>query len=90
MYSAVCTGQPLHILWLRHFKKRACIIFSAPFNECMCVCVCLTAIAVYSVSAMESYKCGQRNLSEQPHVFAIAQEAYGDLTLNRSQSIIIR
>lgn len=56
----------------------------------MCVCVCLTAIAVYSVSAMESYKGGQRNLSEQPHVFAIAQEAYGDLTLNRSQSIIIR
>ena len=46
--------------------------------------------AVYSESAKESYKRGQRNLSEQPHVFAIAQEAYGDLTLNQSQSIVIR
>ena len=52
--------------------------------------VCMYVCAVYSESVQESYKRGQQNLSEQPHVFAIAQEAYGDLTLNRSQSIVIR
>lgn len=45
---------------------------------------------VYGEEIMLKYKNEQSNLSEDPHVFAIAHNAYRDLYLSQNQSLIIR
>ncbi len=45
---------------------------------------------VYGEEIMVLYKQKERNLSEDPHVFAVADEAYSDLYLGQNQSLIIR
>jgi hypothetical protein len=39
---------------------------------------------------MMQYKNNAFNLSDNPHVFAVAHEAYSELYLGRNQSLIIR
>ncbi|KAJ1429887.1 P-loop containing nucleoside triphosphate hydrolase protein [Ochromonadaceae sp. CCMP2298] len=43
---------------------------------------------IYGEDVMQRYKSGESGLSEQPHVFAVAQDAYSDLHLG-NQSLII-
>lgn len=45
---------------------------------------------VYEEEIMIKYKNGEANLSDQPHVFAVAQDAYSDLYKGSNQSLIIR
>lgn len=45
---------------------------------------------VYEEDVMIKYKSGEANLSDQPHVFAVSQDAYSDLYKGSNQSLIIR
>ena len=45
---------------------------------------------IYDENVKEEYKIRKRNLSDQPHVFAIAHDAFIDLSLGKNQSLIIR
>jgi myosin heavy subunit len=45
---------------------------------------------IYEEEVKEKYKFNQYNLSENPHVFAVAHGAYSDLTFGKDQSLIIR
>jgi myosin heavy subunit len=45
---------------------------------------------VYEESVMLKYKSREANLSENPHVFAVSQDAYSDLYMGQNQSLIIR
>lgn len=45
---------------------------------------------IYDEDRKEKYKTNQFNLSDQPHVFAVAHDAYTDLSFGRDQSLIIR
>lgn len=45
---------------------------------------------IYSEDLMNGFKDNSLNLSDNPHVFAITQDAYIDLTFGQNQSMIIR
>lgn len=45
---------------------------------------------VYDEAVMSKFKSKESNLSDNPHVFAVADEAYSDLYLGQNQSLIIR
>lgn len=45
---------------------------------------------LYEEPVMMTYKSGEANLSDRPHVFAVSNDAYKDLTTGRNQSLIIR
>jgi len=45
---------------------------------------------VYEEDVMSKYRTGEANLSDQPHVFAVSQDAYSDLYKGSNQSLIIR
>lgn len=45
---------------------------------------------IYEEEVKERYKSNEYNLSENPHVFAVAHDAYSDLTFGKDQSLIIR
>jgi myosin heavy subunit len=45
---------------------------------------------IYDEEVKEKYKSREYNLSDQPHVFAVAHDAYSDLSLGKDQSLIIR
>lgn len=45
---------------------------------------------IYEEPVMMTYKNGEANLSERPHVFAVANDAFSDLQFGQNQSLIIR
>lgn len=45
---------------------------------------------LYDQHLMEKYKCKEFNLSDNPHVFAVAAEAFEDMCAGQNQSLIIR
>ncbi|RYH31014.1 hypothetical protein EON65_03680 [archaeon] len=45
---------------------------------------------IYEEEVKDRYKDNSFNLSENPHVFAVAHDAYCDLTFGKDQSLIIR
>lgn len=45
---------------------------------------------IYEEDVMKTYKSGEANLSDRPHVFAVSNDAYNDLQYGQNQSLIIR
>jgi myosin heavy subunit len=45
---------------------------------------------VYEEEIMQTYKTGEANLSDKPHVFAVSNDAFNDLRFGENQSLIIR
>lgn len=45
---------------------------------------------IYEETIMLQYKNNQTNLTNNPHVFAVSQDAYCDLSTGQNQSLIIR
>lgn len=45
---------------------------------------------VYEEDIMQTYQTGEANLSDRPHVFAVANDAFNDLRFGQNQSLIIR
>lgn len=45
---------------------------------------------IYGEDVMDKYKSTERTLSENPHVFAVAHDAFSDLYTGQNQSLIIR
>jgi myosin heavy subunit len=45
---------------------------------------------LYEEDVMSTYKSGEANLSDNPHVFAVSNDAFNDLQFGQNQSLIIR